>query len=148
LSPRGSWGICLLALPEGLTFPTDSSFEKRLYEAPVLTQTALHSVEDKYGGSLYTWNGAILHVAVTAWVNLGYTVIRLYGDLCGPTSVIFEALDHTMQYLYFYRHIPLMSPPKPLSHKSLYTLWAHGTAEYDSQEYDIHLISTAHVDHA
>jgi hypothetical protein len=34
-------------------FPTDSSFEKHLYEAPVLVGAALKKLEDQHGGSLY-----------------------------------------------------------------------------------------------
>jgi hypothetical protein len=74
--------------------------------------------------------------------------MRLSGYLCGPTSVIFEALNHTMSYLYFYRHLPLMYPSKTLSRKSLSTHWARGHAEYLSPEYGNHFVNTSDADHA
>jgi hypothetical protein len=43
-------------------FTTDSSFEQRLFEAPVLTDSALRDVEHTYGGSLFHRNGILLHV--------------------------------------------------------------------------------------
>jgi hypothetical protein len=46
-------------------FTTDSSFEQYLYEAPILVGPALRVVEIKYGGSLFHWNGFLLHVALT-----------------------------------------------------------------------------------
>jgi hypothetical protein len=109
-------------------FPTDTSFEKQLYESPVLTGSALRAIELKHDGSLYKWNGALLHVAITTCLDLGYAVMQLSGYLAGPTAAIFEALDHVMRYLYFYRHLPIMYPAKPLSRKSLTTHWARGSA--------------------
>jgi hypothetical protein len=73
--------------------------------------------------------------------------MRLSGYLCGPTSLIFEALGHIMRYSYFYRHIPLIYPAKPISRKSLSTHWAHGTAEYLSPEYGTQLVNTIDADH-
>jgi hypothetical protein len=72
----------------------------------------------------------------------------LSGYLTGTNAAIFEALDHVMRYLYFYRHIPTMYPAKPLSHKSLTTHWAHGTAEYIVPEFGTCIVNTSDADHA
>jgi hypothetical protein len=77
-------------------FPTDTSFERQLYESPVLTGSALRYIELKHDGSLYKWNGALLHVTINARLDLGYAVMRLSGYLAGSTAAIFEALDHVM----------------------------------------------------
>jgi hypothetical protein len=92
-------------LPITSKFPTDSSFEKRLYESPVLAGSALHDDEQKYGGSLFHWNGVLLHVALTTRIGITYAIMRIYGYLSAPTTVIFEGLEHIMRYLYFYRHM-------------------------------------------
>jgi WD40 repeat protein len=60
----------------------------------------------------------------------------------------FEALDHVMWYLYFYRHIPIMCPAKPLIRKYLTTYWAHGTAKYIGPEFGTCFVNTSNADHA
>jgi hypothetical protein len=129
-------------------FPTDTSFEQQLYESPIITGSALRSIKLKHDGSLYKWNGALLHVAITTRLDLGYAVMRLSGYLAGPTATIFEALDHVMRYLYFYRHLPIMYPDKPLSRKSLTTHWARGSAEYLGPEFGTCFVNTSDADHA
>jgi hypothetical protein len=129
-------------------FPTDTSFEQQLYESPVLTGSALRAIELKHDGSLYKCNGALLRVAITTRLDLGYAVMRLSGYLAGPTAAIFEALDHVMRYLYFYRHLPIMYPAKPLSCKSLTTHWARGSEEYLGPEFGTCFVNTSDADHA
>jgi hypothetical protein len=128
--------------------PTDTSFEQQLYESPILTGSALRSINLKHDGSLYNWNGALLHVAVTTRLDLGYAIMQLSGYLAGPTAAIFEFLDYGMRYLYFYRHLPIMYPAKPLSQKSLTTNWARGSAEYLGPEYGTCFVNTSDADHA
>jgi hypothetical protein len=82
-------------------FPTDSSFEKCLHEAPILVCTTLCDVETKYGGSLFHWNDVLLHVALTTRLDIGYAIMQIYGYLTTPNTVIFEGMEHTMRYLYF-----------------------------------------------
>jgi hypothetical protein len=129
-------------------FPTDTAFEQQLYESPVLAGSSLHAIELKHDGSLYKWNGALLHVAITTRLDLGYAVMRLSGYIAGATAAIFEALDHVMRYLYFYRHLPIMYPAKPLSRKSLTTHWARGSAEYLGPEVGTCFVNTSDADHA
>jgi hypothetical protein len=129
-------------------FPTDSYFETTLYDSPILTGSVLHQIEKEYGGSLFHWNGILLHVAITTHVDLGYAIMRLSGYLAAPNAAIFQALDHTMRYLYFYCHIPIFYPPWPLSKKALAMHWHKGTAEYLPQEYGVGLINSADADHA
>jgi hypothetical protein len=129
-------------------FPTDTSFEQQLYESPVLTGSALRAIELKHHGSLYKWNGALLHAAIATRLDLGYAVMRLSGYLAGPTAAIFEALDHVMRYLYFYRHLPIMYPAKTLNRKSLTTHWACGSEEYLGPEFGTCFVNTSDADHA
>jgi hypothetical protein len=129
-------------------FPMDTSFEQQLYEYPVLTGSALRAIELKHDDSLYKWNDALLHVATTTRLDLGYTVKRLSGYLAGPTAAIFEVLDHAMRYLYVYRHLPIMYPAKPLSRKSLTIHWARGSAEYLGPECGTCFVNTSDADHA
>jgi hypothetical protein len=82
-------------------FQMDASFEQRLYEAPVLTGSALRAIEDKFGGSLFHWYGVPLHVALTTHRDIGYAIMRITGYLTAPNEVIFEGLVHTMCYIYF-----------------------------------------------
>jgi hypothetical protein len=53
-----------------------------------------------------------------------------------------------MRYLYFYRHLPIMYPAKPLSRKSLTTHWARGSAEYLGPEFGTCFVNTSDADHA
>jgi hypothetical protein len=116
-------------------FQMDSSFEQRLYEANVLTGYALRDVELQYGGSLFHWNGVLLHVTLTTRSYIGYTIMHIAGYLATPKIVIFEGLEHTMRYLYVYHHIPILYSHRPMNKKSLAMHWGNGTAEYLSPEY-------------
>jgi hypothetical protein len=104
-------------------FQMDSSFEQSLYEALVLVVAALKKLEDQHGGSIYHWNGVLLHVAITTIVDINYAIMRISGYLAAPSDVIFEGLAHTMRYLFFFQHIPILYPRRPLK-KSIwcYTL--------------------------
>jgi hypothetical protein len=70
------------------------------------------------------------------------------GYLSNPNTVIFEGLEHTMRYFYFFRHMPIMYPRRPLKKHSLAMYWGKCTAEYLSPEYDTVLVNTADTDHA
>jgi hypothetical protein len=126
-------------LPITSPFPTDSSFENALYDSPILAGSKLHSIKKR---------GAPLYVAITTQVDLGYTIMRLSGYLAAPNAVIFQALDHFMRYLYFYRHLPIMYPCRPLSKKALTMHWAKGSAEYLAPEYGNVLVNSANANHA
>jgi hypothetical protein len=102
-----------------IPFPPDSSFEKRLYEAPILVGAALNNLEDQHGGSLYPWNGVLLHVAITTRVDINYTIMRIAGYIAAPNIVIFKGLAQTMIYFFFFLHIPIVYPRRPLNKKSL-----------------------------
>jgi hypothetical protein len=110
--------------------PTDSSFDQRLYEAPVLVGAALEKLEDQHGGSLYHWNGLLLHVAITTRVYINYAIMRIAGYLVAHNAVIFEGLARTMRYLFFFQHIPIVYPRRPLNKKYLALHWGKGTVSY------------------
>jgi hypothetical protein len=100
-------------------FPTKSMFERDLYDSPIMTGSKLQAIEKAYGGSLFHWSGILLHIAITTSVDLGYdAIMRISGYLAAPTAVIFQALNfqalnHTMRYLYVYRHLPIFYPRRP-----------------------------------
>jgi hypothetical protein len=97
-------------------FPTDSQFERDLYDSPILTVSKRRAIEKQYDdGSLYHWNDILLHVAITTQVDLGYAIMRISGYLAAQTEVIFKALDHTMRYiyLYLYCHMLIFYPRPP-----------------------------------
>jgi hypothetical protein len=70
-------------------FPTDSSFEQRLYEAPVNAGPVLKDMERQHGGSLYHWNGVLLNVMITTSVDINYDIMRIADYLAAPNAVIF-----------------------------------------------------------
>jgi hypothetical protein len=51
--------------------------------------SALHKVEQRYGGSLLCWNDSMLHVAITTRVDLGYAIMCISGYLAAPNAAIF-----------------------------------------------------------
>jgi hypothetical protein len=120
-------------------FPNDSSVDQCLYEASVLTGPALKAIELKHGGSLYHWNGALLHVSITSRVEINYAIMRIAG-------YIFEGLAHMMLYLYHFHHVPIMYPRTPLNKRSLALHWGKGSAEYLPPEYGTSLVITADAD--
>jgi hypothetical protein len=63
-------------------------------------------------------------------VDIKYAIMRIAGCLAAPNDVIFEGLAHTMRYLYFFRHIPIVYPRRPLKNKYLALHWGKGTAEF------------------
>jgi hypothetical protein len=106
-------------------FPTDSQFERDLYASPIL-----HAIEKQYDGSLFNWNGILLHVAITACVDLGYAIMRIPGYIAAQTEVVLKALEHTLRYLYFYRHMSIFYLRHLLSRKALVMHWTKGSPEY------------------
>jgi hypothetical protein len=90
----------------------------------------------------------LLHFAITTRVDINYAVMRIAGYVAAPTAVIFEGLEHTMRYLYFFRHLPIVYPRCPLKKKSLALHWGKGAAEFLHPEYGTALVSTADADYA
>jgi hypothetical protein len=105
----------------------------------------LHLLKNKYGGSFFHWNGALLHTAITTRVDLGYAIMRISGYLAAPNYMTFQALDNTMQYLYFNRHLPIMYPHRPLFKKFLAMHLVKGSAEYLTPEYCNVLVNSADI---
>jgi hypothetical protein len=63
-------------------------------------------------------------------------------------AAIFNALDQTMRYLYFYCHLPIIYPHQSISKKTLTLHWARGSAEYLAPEDGTGLINFSDADHA
>jgi hypothetical protein len=131
-----------------IPFPTDTSFEQRLYDDPVLTGTALKAMELKHGGSLFNWNEVLLHVAITTRININYAVMHIAGYLDAPNAVIFEGLEHTLRYVYFFRHIPIFYPRRTLNKRSLALHWAKGKAGFLAPEIGTFLVNIPDADYA
>jgi hypothetical protein len=90
----------------------------------------------------------LLHVALTAHIDIGYAIVRIDGYLSAPNTVIFEGLEHTMHYLYVYRYISIIYRRCPLNKKSLAIHWGKGSVEYLSPEYITILVHTVDADHS
>jgi hypothetical protein len=69
--------------------------------------------------------------------------MRITGYLAAPNAVIFEGLAHTMGYLFFLQHIPIVYPRRPLNKKSLALHWGKCTAEFLPPECGTVLVNTA-----
>jgi len=100
-------------------FPTDPKFERILFKAIPLVGDKLKQVEKQHGGSLNHWVGGLMHVQVVTRYDLAYACMRLSGYMSAPTLPAFQALHHTMQFLYHHQHEPIMYPRKPLKTKKL-----------------------------
>jgi hypothetical protein len=135
-------------LPITSPIPTDSSFENALYGLHMLSGAKWNLLWKQYGGSLFHWNGALLHVAIITRVDLGYAIMPLSGYLAAPNAMRFQALDHTIRYLYFYRHLSIMYHRCPLSKKDLAMHWVKGSAEYFAPGYGNVLINFIDAYHA
>jgi hypothetical protein len=61
----------LKLVPITSLLPTDTSFKQLLYESPVLTGDVLCAIELKHDGTLYKWNGTLLHVSITVRIDPG-----------------------------------------------------------------------------
>jgi hypothetical protein len=128
-------------------FPADSIFQTKLYDSPILTGSTHHKLEKKYGGCIFHWNGILLHITITTHVDLDYAIMRLSGYLAAPNEAICEALDQILRYLYFYHHVPIMYPYRPLRKKTLAMHWDKATREYLAPEYGTSFINSADADH-
>jgi hypothetical protein len=73
--------------------------------------------------------------------------MRIAGYIPTPNVVIFEGLEHIMRYLYFFHHMSIMYPRRPLNKRSLAMHGGEGTAEYLSPEYGTVLVNTADAEH-
>jgi hypothetical protein len=139
------------AIPKKLyPFPIEASFEKRLFEAAPLTPLALHQHEKTLGASFNSTVGALMHITSISRPDLAYATMRLSGYMSCPNLPIFEALHHTMCYLYHHPHLPIMYPAKPTkSHEhALSTFWAKGHAKYLTSDYGDGLVTFTDADHA
>ena len=67
-----------------------------------------------------------------------------------PNLPIFDALHHTMCYLYHHKHVPIMYPRKPLKQggAALSTFWKNGQAEYLSADFGDELATFTDADYA
>jgi hypothetical protein len=90
----------------------------------------------------------LLHVTITTRVDIDYDVMRIAGYFAAPTAIIFEGLEHTMRHLYFFHHLPIVYPRRPLNNKSIALHWGKGTDEFLPHEYGTVLVSTSYADYA
>jgi hypothetical protein len=73
-----------------------------------------------------------MHIAGITRIDLIYPVMRFSGYIACPNLPIFDALHHTMCYLYHHKHVPIIYPRKPLKQggAALSTFWKNGQMEY------------------
>jgi len=113
-------------------FPTDTKFEKLLFESPPLQGAPLLAAETLHGGSFPMWTGTLMHIAIISHIDMSYCCIHFSGYMSCPNAPIFSALHHAMQYLFHHSHLPIMYPSKEMKKGGdvLVTHWAKGQAEY------------------
>jgi hypothetical protein len=56
-----------------------------------------------------------MHITTISRPDLAYATMRLSGYMSRPNLPIFEALHHTMCYLYHHPHLPIMYPENQLN---------------------------------
>jgi hypothetical protein len=131
-------------------FPLEASFEQLLYEAPPLVA---HDLQIKEKTSRFSFShlvGELMHITTISRPDLAYACMRFSGYMATPNAPIFDALHHTMCYLYHHPHLPIMYPAKPTKQggSMLQTFWDTGKAEYLSSEFGNDLSTFTDADHA
>jgi hypothetical protein len=131
-------------------FPIEASFETQLHEAPPLTGLDLKTMEKKLGSSFNHLVGKLMHISGISRPDISYACMRFSGYMACPNKPIFEALHHTLCYLYHHSHLPIIYPAKPTTPtgNALQTFWAKGHAEYLSSDCSDELATFADADHA
>ena len=89
-------------------FPTDSSFEKKLFMATPLIVAELKQIEKSHGVSLNHWVGGIIHITVQTLYDLQYFKMLISGYMNAPTEPVFLNLKHVIQYLMHHTHEPII----------------------------------------
>jgi hypothetical protein len=89
-------------------FPLDSSFERRLFEAPPLTGIDVTNATKRFGFAFGHIVGGLMHISTISHPDLSYCVMRYSGYMSCPNLPIFEALHLTMCYLFHHPHLPIM----------------------------------------
>jgi len=91
-----------------------------------------------------------MHISGISHPDISYACMRFSGYMACPNKPIFEALHHTMCYLYHHQHLPIMYPAKPTTPTgdALQTFWSKGHAEYLSSDCGDELAIFADADHA
>ncbi len=132
------------------TFPLEPAFERLLYEAPPLIGSALQAKEKEFRFSYAHIVGGLMHIAGITCVDLIYPVMRFSGYMTSPNLPIFDALYHTMCYLYHHKRILIMYPRKPPKQggAALSTFWKNGQAEYLSADFGDELATFMDADYA
>jgi hypothetical protein len=100
-------------------------------------------MERQYDGSLYHWNGVLLHVAISTPVDIYYAIMRIAGYIAATNALIFEGLVHTIVYIFHYRHIPIVYPRRPLNRKYLALHWGKGTVGFLPPDYGTTMLGTS-----
>jgi hypothetical protein len=131
-------------------FPLEASFEQLLFEAPPLVGHDLQLKEKAFRFSFSHLVGELMHITTISRPDLAYACMRFSGYMTTPNVPIFDALHHTMCYLYHHQHLPIMYPSKPTKQGGpmLQTFWDTGKAEYLSSEFGNDLATFSDADHA
>jgi len=131
-------------------FPIEASFETQLYEAPPLLVLISKLWKQNLGSSFNHLVGKLMYIRGISRPHISYACMCCSGYMACPNKPIFEALHHTLCYLYHHSHLPIMYPAKPTTPKgnALQTFWAKGHAEYLSSDCGDELATFADADHA
>jgi hypothetical protein len=110
----------------------------------------LQDIERQFRLSFNHLVGKLMHISGILRPDLPYTCMRFSGYMACPNKPIFDALHHTMCYLYHHPHLPIMYPSKPTTPTgdALQIFWSKGHAECLSSDYGDALTTFTDADHA
>jgi len=136
-------GVDTKSIKMPYTFPLESSFECRLFEAIPLTGIDLTNATKYFGFAFGHIVGGLMHISTISHPDLSYSVMQFSGCLACLNLPIFDALHMTICYLFHHSSKKMKSTAA-----ALHTHWSCGFAEYLSSDFDDGLTSFADADFA
>ena len=70
----------------------------------------LEKAEKKYNGKYNKWTGVLKDIVVWSRQDISHAVMRLSGYNAAPSLPCWKALYHTIRYLFYKPHVPIMYP--------------------------------------
>ena len=88
-------------------FRKDSTYEKQLMAALLLTGNDLHKTEMEYHGNFGHTLGSMQHISLMSRIDICYTTCRLATQTVAPTLTDFQGIKRCVQYLASHPHNPI-----------------------------------------
>jgi hypothetical protein len=93
-----------------------------------------------------------MHISGISCPDISYACMHFSGYMACPNKPIFEAVHHTLCYLYHLPHLTIMYSSKPTTPTGnvLQTFWSNGHAEYLKSDcgHELATFTTTNADHA